>query len=657
MTLDGWYSPLLVVVSVLIAALASYTALDLAARVNAASGRERLGWLAGGSTAMGVGIWSMHFVGMLAFHLPVPIAYAVELVLVSVLIAIAASALALAVVSRPHLTWGTLAVSALWMGPAIAGMHYVGMAAMRVDAHLHYDGRLVAVSIVIAILASFAGLWLAYRFRGDESSSTQRWRAASGCVMGGAIAGMHYTGMAAASFTANGPAGPRALGGLLATRELTVGVAVATGIVLALGLLGAKVDRWLRARLETAERRREAQKLEAIGQLAGGIAHDFNNILTAIGNYAAFIAGSLPPTAPQQADVTGIREAVDRAAALTAQLLAFGRRQVVQPTALDLGEVLEEAGRLLRRLIGEHIEVTIDAPPGLSPVIADRGQLIQVVLNLAINARDAMPDGGRLTIEARDVRLTRAYAGTHLDVDPGQYVQLAVTDTGHGMTPEVQARIFEPFFTTKPRGQGTGLGLWTVFGIVKQSGGHIHVYSEPGHGTTVKVHLPRAADAAPQAAAAAAVHAELGGAETILIVEDDANIRTVAERILSRGGYTVLSAAAPSAAIELAADPGRAIHLLLSDVLLPEMTGPRLAKQLLATRPRLAVLYMSGYTENAIVQDGKLEPGVEFLAKPFGPAELLRKVREVLDRGSGTGPVGVSGAGELGGAGAGRATG
>jgi CheY-like chemotaxis protein len=333
--------------------------------------------------------------------------------------------------------------------------------------------------------------------------------------------------------------------------------------------------------------------------------------------------------------VAGIREAVDRAAALTAQLLAFGRRQVVQPTVLDLAEVLHEAGRLLRRLIGEHIEVTIEAPPPLSPVLADRAQLIQVVLNLAINARDAMPDGGRLTIEARDVRLTEEYAGTHLDVDPGRYVQLAVSDTGHGMTPEVQARIFEPFFTTKPRGHGTGLGPSTVFGIVKQSGGHIYVYSEPGHGTTVKVHLPRAADAAPQATPAGAVAGDATGAETILVVEDDANIRAVTERILTRRGYTVLAAGSPREAIVLAADAGRTIHLLLTDVLLPEMTGPRLAKVLLASRPRLTVLYMSGYTENAIVHDGQLEPGVEFLPKPFGPAELLRKVREVLDQSGG----------------------
>ena len=633
MMLDGWYSPLMVALSVVIAILASYTALDLAARVNAARGRNHVAWVVGGAIAMGVGIWSMHFVGMLAFHLPVPIAYSAGLVFLSALVAIVASALALYVVSRPRLGVGLLVLSSLWMGPAIAGMHYIGMAGMRVDARLSYEPRLVAASVAIAVIASFGALWLAYRFRADESRRTRLRRFAGGIVMGGAIAGMHYTGMAAAIFTANGQTGHLS-GGLVATRGLTLAVAIGTVLILALGLMGAKMDRWFRDRLEHEERRREAQKLEAIGQLAGGIAHDFNNILTAIDNYAAFVAASLPPDAPEHSDVAGIREAASRAAALTAQLLAFGRRQVVQPAVLDLREVLEEAGRLLRRLIGEHIRVTVEAAPPLSPVLADRAQLIQVLLNLAINARDAMPQGGRLTIEARDVRLTDEYARLHLGVDPGRYVEVAVTDTGHGMTPEVQGRIFEPFFTTKPRGVGTGLGLSTVFGIVKQAGGHIFVYSEPARGTTVKVYLPRGSGAASPAAPAGEPPAR-PGTETILVVEDDPSIRTLAQRVLARRGYTVLTAATPGEAIAVAAEPARSIHLLLTDVMLPEMTGPELARLLAAQRHGLRVVYMSGYTDTAVVTRGDLSPGAPFIAKPFGPEALLRKVREVLDEAEG----------------------
>jgi NO-binding membrane sensor protein with MHYT domain/nitrogen-specific signal transduction histidine kinase/CheY-like chemotaxis protein len=627
--LDGSYSPLVVALSVLIAILASYTALDLAGRVSAARGRDYLGWLAGGAIAMGVGIWSMHFVGMLAFRLPVPTAYAAELVLLSALAAIAASALALLVVSRPSLTPRMLAVSALWMGPAIAGMHYIGMAAMRVDAHLRYDPWLVAASVAIAVVASYGGLWLAYRFRGDESRRTRLWRLAGGVVIGGAIAGMHYTGMAAAVFTAE-TRQAHALGGLVATRGLTMAVAFGTVLILVLGLLGAKMDRWFRTRLEHEERRREAQKLEAIGQLAGGIAHDFNNILTAITNYAAFVSAGLPPDAPEQSDLAGIREAADRAATLTRQLLAFGRRQLVEPAVLDLREVLEEAGRLLRRLIGEHIEVVVETAPPLSPVLADRAQLIQVVLNLAINARDAMPNGGRLTIEARDVQLTNQYARAHLGVNSGGYVELAVTDTGHGMTPEVQARIFEPFFTTKPRGVGTGLGLSTVFGIVKQSGGHIYVYSEPGLGTTVKVYLPRAASAPAAAADPLRELRPKPGTETILVVEDDPSIRILAQRVLAKAGYTVLTAANPGEALARAAERG-SVDLLMTDVMLPEMSGPELARLLAVERPGLPVLYMSGYTDTAVVYGGHLEAGAPFLAKPFGPETVLRKVREVLD--------------------------
>jgi len=377
---------------------------------------------------------------------------------------------------------------------------------------------------------------------------------------------------------------------------------------------------------------RQAQQLDAIGQLAGGVAHDFNNVLAAISGYVALLLRALPPPDDRRADVLGIQEAADRAAALTQQLLAFGRKQVMQTTVVDLREVLDDTGRLLARLIGEHIDLAISPGPVLSPVLADRGQLGQIIVNLAINARDAMPSGGRLTIEARDAPLTEAYADSHLAVTPGPYVLIAVSDTGHGMTPEVKAHIFEPFFTTKPRGKGTGLGLATVFGIVKQLGGHIFVYSEPDQGTTFKIYLPRAEGAITATATEASATA-VGGSETILFVEDEPSIRRVLQRFLEMAAYTVLEAATPREALELAQHYERPIDLLLTDVVMPEMSGRELADRLVAQRPGLLVLYMSGYADDAIVHQGRLEPDTAFLHKPFAPDTLLRRIREVLGPG------------------------
>ena len=378
---------------------------------------------------------------------------------------------------------------------------------------------------------------------------------------------------------------------------------------------------------------RQAQQLEAIGQLAGGVAHDFNNILGAISGYVALVLRALPAGSPIRADVLGIQEAADRAAALTQQLLAFGRKQVMQPTVVDLREVLDDTGRMLRRLIGEHIDLAIMPGPMVSPVLADRGELGRVIVNLAVNARDAMPHGGRLTIEARDSPLTEEYAGSHLGVSPGQYVLLAVTDTGHGMTREVQARIFEPFFTTKPRGKGTGLGLSTVFGIVKQLGGHIFVYSEPGHGSTFKVYFPRAETAGGADLAGGPSDLWAGGTETVLVVEDDGAIRGLVRKVLETAGYTVMDAGAPREALDLARQHDGPIQLLLTDVILPELTGRDLADRLVRDRPDLVVLFMSGYADDAIVHQGRLDPDTAFLQKPFTPEALLRRVGEVLGRG------------------------
>jgi two-component system cell cycle sensor histidine kinase/response regulator CckA len=395
-------------------------------------------------------------------------------------------------------------------------------------------------------------------------------------------------------------------------------------------LIGASaIKRDITAQQALERQFRHSQQMDAIGQLAGGVAHDFNNILTVISGYCGLLLTRTPAPDPRREDVIGIQEAADRAAALTQQLLAFGRKQIMQPMVLDLREVIEDTGRMLRRLLGEHIHLAITTGPLLSPVFADRGQLSQVLVNLAVNARDAMPEGGSLTIEAQDASLSEEYAETHLAVAPGTYVRLAVSDTGAGMTTEIQARMFEPFFTTKPAGKGTGLGLSTVHGIVKQFGGHIFVYSEPEHGTTIKIYMPRAeaiaAAAAPRKQVAAA-----RGSETILVVEDDAGILSVIRRMLEERGYPVLLAATPQLALELAAGHEGPIHLLLTDVVMPEMSGRQLAERLLRDWPGLPVLFMSGYTDDAMVHQGRLNPDTELLQKPFTTDTLLRRIRRVL---------------------------
>jgi signal transduction histidine kinase/CheY-like chemotaxis protein len=401
---------------------------------------------------------------------------------------------------------------------------------------------------------------------------------------------------------------------------------------------------------ETRAQLLHAQQIDTIGRLAGGVAHDFNNILTAIAGYCGLLLGALAPSDPRRADVDGIQEAVDRAAALTQQLLAFGRKQVIQPEVLDVREVVDDTGRMLRRLIGEHIDLALSTGPLLSPVLADRAQLAQVLINLAVNARDAMPSGGRLTIEAADAPLTEEYAGTHLAVAPGHYVRLAVTDTGHGMTPEVRAHIFEPFFTTKPPGKGTGLGLSTVYGIVKQLGGHIFVYTEPRHGTTFRVYLPRSEEAArPRAQRDAS--AETHGSGTILLVEDDWAARLVATRLLEIGGYTVLVAEGPVAALDIARGHDGPIHLLLTDLVMPDMRGDQLAEHVARLRPGLRVLFMSGYTQEAVIHQGRMPPGMHLLQKPFTPEQLRARVRQLLHGDAAPGAPGAAGAAGAAGAG------
>ena len=378
-----------------------------------------------------------------------------------------------------------------------------------------------------------------------------------------------------------------------------------------------------------------SQKMEAIGRLAGGVAHDFNNILTAIGGYADLLMADFAPDDKRRGDIEEIHRATQRAASLTQQLLAFSRRQVMQPKVISLNALIPDIEKMLRRLIGEDILFATVLHPRVGNVRADPGQLEQVIVNLAVNARDAMPapNGGRLTIETRNVELDELYAADHPGVTPGRYVMLAVTDTGVGMDEETKSRIFEPFFTTKARGKGSGLGLATVYGIVRQTGGHIWPYSEPGTGTTMRVYLPRVDDPAdPIEHSSEAPPESLRGSETILLVEDEAPVRSVTRQLLERNGYTVLEAADGRTALSLINGEQDRVHvdLLLTDVIMPGMSGRELADQMKARRPQLRVLFMSGYTDDAVVRHGMLEPGLAYLEKPFRPPVLLRKVREVL---------------------------
>jgi PAS domain S-box-containing protein len=378
------------------------------------------------------------------------------------------------------------------------------------------------------------------------------------------------------------------------------------------------------------ENLRQAQKMEALGQLTGGIAHDFNNVLASILANSHFLLDDLSDADPRRADAEDIRVSAERAAALTRQLLAFSRRQVLAPAALDLNVRLGALERMFRRLIGEDIDLEIIAGPELGTVMADAGQIEQVLMNLVVNARDAMPAGGKLSIETLNVELDDSQLGIDLPATPGRYVMLAVSDDGCGMSAETKLHAFEPFFTTKDWGKGTGLGLSTCYGIIKQSGGYLCIYSEPDAGAVFKIYLPRVDDQ-PDPPQAQRPTIDLQGQETVLLVEDDDRVRNAMKRILVSYGYRVLVARGGAEAIALAKEYGEALDLVLSDVIIPGLSGPDTVREVQKHAPRVKPLFMSGYTDHAILRDGVLQAGMNFIQKPFAPKTLARKLREILD--------------------------
>jgi PAS domain S-box-containing protein len=394
------------------------------------------------------------------------------------------------------------------------------------------------------------------------------------------------------------------------------------------GAIGVATDVSERAQLE--QKLRQMQKMEAVGRLAGGIAHDFNNLLTAIIGCAELALAQVDTDDPLWGDIEQIRHAGNSAASLTRQLLAFSRKQLLQPQTIDLNAIVARTTELLRRLIGEHIDLRSRLTEPLHCVSADPGQVEQVIVNLALNARDAMPQGGILLLETANVELDESYVADHPGSTAGEHVMLAISDTGIGMDHAALEHLFEPFYTTKELGKGTGLGLATVYGIVKQSGGSIFVYSEPNRGTSFKIFLPRAENALDMASAPMPIPTGLHGTETILLVEDQPEVRSVVQKLLARHGYTVLAAGDGEEALHAAREhPGR-IDLLITDVVMPDVNGRALAEQFLRQRPEARELYMSGYTNDAIVQRGIIERSLAFIQKPFTPTGLLRKIREVL---------------------------
>jgi two-component system cell cycle sensor histidine kinase/response regulator CckA len=721
----GSYDHRLVALSVVIAICASYAALDLAGRATAARGRIRAAWLIAGATAMGLGIWSMHYIGMLAFSLPVPVQYDWPTVLLSLIAAILASAVALYVVSR-HSAQTLELKSAehryrLLFERSLAGVIRTTPDGKILDCNdacariFGYASReeLIASPITNRCVHPEDQEVFLTKLKREKSLTNYEhclrrkdgspvWLLGSAHLVDGKDGAPAVNEETLIDITTrkkaeeifrtafNANPEPITIATISEGRYIDVNESFlrVTGyqreevigrtslelkfwerpedrnrLVEILWEQGSVRDLEITYRTKSGEERialdsaeaieiageeciiailrditeqkslekqlRQTQKMEAIGQLTGGIAHDFNNLLGVIIGYSEILEQRLPPADPLRRECGQIKKAGQSAASLTRQLLAFSRQQVLEPRVLDLNAIVLNVEKMLRRLIGEHIDLRTTLDPALGSIKADQSQIEQVIMNLAVNARDAMPQGGKLMIETANVNLDEDYARLHPPQLPGAYVLLSVADTGMGMDRETQNHIFEPFFTTKEVGKGTGLGLSTVYGVVRQSGGHIWVYSEPGQGTTFKIYLPQAGKAARGEKSGTRLTDPLRGAQTILLVEDEDALRELTRNILENSGYTILEAERPDKAIEIALRHSGPIHLLLTDMVMPGMNGRALALNLAPIRPEMKVVYMSGYTgfTNPELSDSE----INLLPKPYTRDALLRKLQEALE--------------------------
>ncbi len=570
------YSYSLVLLSYLIAVLGSYTFLQFADRIaELGTSSARFGWLIGGALAMGGGIWAMHFIGMLAYLLPIPVSYDVWVTLLSVVPAILAAGVALHVVARPRVSMRRLLIGGTFMGLGIGTMHYTGMAALQLDALVRYDPGLFATSLVAAV--ALAVLALQVRSLAGRTRLKKSKELVAALILGLAVAAMHYVAMASTYCFADAGQGPDRFA--VDPSVFAFVTAFVASLVLAIAIVAVIFDRRIAAEAtmrrdavdshkHTSEQLFQAQKMEAVGQLTGGVAHDFNNILMVIMANVDALEEEVSLDPVLLARVKEIAEASERAANLTRQLLAFSRKQPLRPQSTNINDLVVATAKLLGSTLGAQIAIRTDLAAGLWTVGIDRAQLESALINLSINARDAMPKGGRLLIETHNMSLDEEYVALNPEVTVGDYVMLAVSDTGSGISPEVLGKVFEPFFTTKEIGKGTGLGLSMVYGFIKQSKGHVQVYSEVGHGTTIKLYLPRI-DAAQEEAAPRQESLMEGKDERILVVEDDAQVRAGVVNQLRSLHYTVSEApdgAAGFAAFKAALRP---YDLLLTDVIMP----------------------------------------------------------------------------------------